>query len=144
MSQFWIVSEARRKECPNASVGLQSTVMPASFGRYLIEIERHLEVSNRPSAMAMMLLRTVGLFANDSGAASPHVLAGEPAAFQLGGGFGGPWPEAALVCGSTGFHADRGIARPVPSFGLGVWLARPNICGSFRLGATIPARKRKL
>merc|ERR1719373_899912 len=27
---------------------------------YLVEIERHLEVSNRPSAMAMMLLRKLG------------------------------------------------------------------------------------
>merc|ERR1719373_955152 len=27
---------------------------------YLVEIEKHLEVSNRPSAMAMMLLRKLG------------------------------------------------------------------------------------
>merc|ERR1740129_2587635 len=27
---------------------------------YLVEVERHLEVSNRPSAMAMMLLRKLG------------------------------------------------------------------------------------
>ena len=31
---------------------------------YLIEIERHLEVSNRPSAMAMLLLRKLGPLAD--------------------------------------------------------------------------------
>ena len=72
-------------------------MMPASFSRYLIEIERHLEVSNRPSAMAMMLLRTVGPSANDIGTASMHVLAGEAAAFQLGGGFRAPWHDEAFV-----------------------------------------------
>merc|ERR1719222_1419032 len=59
----------------------------AKRNQYLVDIERHLEVSNRPSTMAMMLLRKLGegQSLGRPGPAAP----GSYADRQRGGGGGG-------------------------------------------------------